>query len=212
MTLTAYPVTGSGTVFNNWSGACTGETTPCTFTISSDTAVNAQFDLVSDFTATPTSGPVPLYVCFSDASVNDPASWLWDFGDGESADTRNPCHPYIAAGSYGVSLTSSGGGGTATRTISNYISASACANKPVRISGGSPFSDIQSACDKAANGDTIEVQALVFDGGLTLSNDATVILKGGYICDYSANPMFSTIHGPLTVGGGALSLGRVVIQ
>jgi PKD repeat protein len=212
ITVSASPLAGSGTVFHGWSGACTGNTNPCTFNITSDTAVNAQFDLVTDFTADPTSGPVPLYVCFSDASVNDPASWLWNFGDGGSADTRNPCHHYISAGSYGVSLTASGGGGAATRTRSNYISASACANKPVRISGGSPFSDIQSACDKAANGDTIEAQALVFDGGLTLSNDASVTLKGGYICDYSANPMFSTIHGPLTVGGGALSLDRIVIQ
>ena len=139
ITLTAYPVTGSGSVFNNWSGACTGETTPCTFTISSDTAVNAQFDLITDFTATPTSGTVPLYVCFSDASSNDPLSWLWAFGDGSAADIPNPCHGYKSVGSYGVSLTSSGGVGTATRTRSNYISASACANKPVRISGGIPI-------------------------------------------------------------------------
>ena len=212
ITLTASPLAGSGSAFNIWSGACTGDMNPCTFTISSDTSVNAQFDLITDFTAVPTSGPVPLYVCFSDASNNNPSSWLWDFGDGGSADTRNPCHPYLSAGNYGVSLTSSGGGGEATRRRSNYINASACANKPARISGGSSFTDVQSACDKAINYDKIEAHALVFDGGLTLSNDASLTLEGGYICDYSTNSMFSTIHGPLTIGGGSLTLDRVVIQ
>jgi PKD repeat protein len=212
ISLAAYPAAGSGSAFTGWSGACDGNTNPCIFTITSNTVVNAQFDILTDFTADPVTGHVPLYVCFSDASVNDPASWLWDFGDGETAVNRNPCHGYKTVGSYGVSLTSSGGADAATRTKSGYINASACANQPARIAGsGSLFPNIQSACDNAGD-DTIEAQALDFTGGLTLINSASVTLKGGFLCDYSANPMLSTINGPLTISGGPVSIDRIVVR
>jgi PGF-pre-PGF domain-containing protein len=36
---------------------------------------------VADFTGTPTSGPAPLTVQFTDASTNSPTGWAWYFGD-----------------------------------------------------------------------------------------------------------------------------------
>jgi hypothetical protein len=211
--LTAAPLDGSGSAFIGWSGACSGNTNPCTFTISADATVTAQFDLLTDFTGTPTSGQAPLYVCFTDASADNPSSWLWDFGDGGSAINRHPCHGYNGMGSYSVSLTTAGGGGGNTRTRINYINASACANQPVRIEGsGDYFPGIQDAMDNAPDGDTIEAQAMDFAGGVTLGNDVSVTLKGGFVCDFSSNPMSSAFNGTLSVKYGSLIIDRVVIQ
>jgi PKD repeat protein len=60
---------------------------------------------VADFAADKTSGLDSLTVNFSDLSINDPISWLWDFGDGGTAAHQNPQHTYTEAGTFSVSLT-----------------------------------------------------------------------------------------------------------
>lgn len=62
---------------------------------------------VANFTADFESGPAPLTVHFTDTSLNNPDSWLWDFnGDGRIDDqTRNPRHVYDLPGVYTVTLT-----------------------------------------------------------------------------------------------------------
>ncbi|MFN8185488.1 MAG: PKD domain-containing protein [Gaiellales bacterium] len=57
------------------------------------------------FTATPTTGQAPLAVTFTDASTNEPTSWRWDFGDGETSTEQSPTHEYALAGEYTVTLT-----------------------------------------------------------------------------------------------------------
>ena len=54
--------------------------------------VPEQDSLVANFSADVVSGPSPLTVQFTDTSLNNPDSWLWDFnGDGLIDDqTRNP--------------------------------------------------------------------------------------------------------------------------
>ncbi|MEM9823717.1 MAG: PKD domain-containing protein, partial [Bacteroidota bacterium] len=44
-------------------------------------------------------------VQFSDASVFEPTSWNWDFGDGNTADEMSPSHTYAMEGTYTVCLT-----------------------------------------------------------------------------------------------------------
>ncbi len=46
-----------------------------------------------------------LEVLFSSNSQNEPTSWLWDFGDGNTSTGENPVHTYAAAGTYTVKLT-----------------------------------------------------------------------------------------------------------
>ncbi|WP_197515679.1 PKD domain-containing protein [Arthrobacter sp. U41] len=74
---------------------------------------------VTSFTATPTSGTVPLTVNFTDTSTGSPTSWAWDFGDGGTATTQNPAHTYSIAGTYTARLTATNTGGStsSTRTI-----------------------------------------------------------------------------------------------
>ena len=44
-------------------------------------------------------------VAFTDASGNNPESWLWDFGDGQTSMEQNPVHQYNGGGNYTVCLT-----------------------------------------------------------------------------------------------------------
>lgn len=41
---------------------------------------------------------------FTDESINEPTSWLWNFGDGNTSTVMNPIHTYTESGSYDVSL------------------------------------------------------------------------------------------------------------
>ena len=56
------------------------------------------------FTASPNPVNVNEIVTFSDTSTNSPTSWEWDFGDGDSSLDQNPTHPYLAIGSYTVTI------------------------------------------------------------------------------------------------------------
>jgi PKD repeat protein len=80
---------------------------------------------VAEFSASPTSGTVPLTVNFSDASAGDIDTWSWDFGDGGTGTGQTPVYEYQTAGTYPVSLTVTGPGGTDTETKTNFITVSA---------------------------------------------------------------------------------------
>lgn len=67
---------------------------------------------VADLDATPTSGAAPLLVSFLDQSSGQVASWDWDFGDGTSSTEQNPVHNYETLGSFTVSLSVTGFGGS----------------------------------------------------------------------------------------------------
>ena len=74
-----------------------------------------------DFSATPTSGPVSLAVQFTDTTANNPTSWAWDFGDGNSSTQQNPLHTYNSVGTYTVALTATNSAGTATETKTDFV-------------------------------------------------------------------------------------------
>src|SRR5690606_15415532 len=77
---------------------------------------------VTDFTATPTSGPASLAVQFTDTSTEQPTSWSWDFGDGSALSTQqNPLHTYTTPGIYTVALTATNEAGAITETKSNFV-------------------------------------------------------------------------------------------
>jgi PKD repeat protein len=75
---------------------------------------------VASFTATPSSGPAPLNVAFTDTSSGSPTSWSWDFGDGTTSTVQNPSHTYAAPGAYTAKLTvaNSAGSNTASSPVS----------------------------------------------------------------------------------------------
>jgi PKD repeat protein len=75
---------------------------------------------VADFTATPTTGTVPLTVQFTDASTGA-TSWSWAFGDGGTSTSQNPSHMFTSAGIYDVTVTVRNAGFSSTLTKSQYI-------------------------------------------------------------------------------------------
>ena len=65
------------------------------------------------FTGDPTSGKKDLRVEFSNSSLRFNTS-LWDFGDGNTSTENNPIHTYTTAGTFDVTLSVVGDGGTDT--------------------------------------------------------------------------------------------------
>ena len=72
------------------------------------------------FTADPTSGKKDLRVEFSNSSLRYNTS-LWDFGDGNTSTDENPMHTYTTSGTFDVTLSVVGDGGTDTKVLSGYI-------------------------------------------------------------------------------------------
>jgi PKD repeat protein len=80
---------------------------------------------VADFSGTPTSGDAALSVAFTNLSTGVFTACTWDFGDGAtSTSCEDASHTYTTVGSFSVSLTVTGLGGSDTRTRSNYITTS----------------------------------------------------------------------------------------
>ncbi len=84
--------------------------------VSQTNYVTAYAPVQADFTTSPTSGQAPLTVVFTNTSTGDYTTTLWDFGDGTTSSEAIPTHTYTAAGSYTVTLTVSGLGGSDTTT------------------------------------------------------------------------------------------------
>ena len=73
----------------------------------------------ASFTATPTTGTVPLTVSFTDTSTGSPTSWSWTFGDGGSSTSASPSHTYTGTGTFTATLTATNaqGSSSSSRTI-----------------------------------------------------------------------------------------------
>jgi len=98
------------------------------------------------FTANPTSGTKDLRVEFSNSSVRYNSS-SWDFGDGNTSTEDSPTHLYTTSGTYDVTLSVVGDGGSDTNTLSGYINVSDVQTpafvfdpKYIEVSSGSSFS------------------------------------------------------------------------
>lgn len=74
------------------------------------------------FSPTGAVGELPFSVSFTDQSTGVVESWLWNFGDGGTSAEPNPVHVYQATGSYTVSLSVSGPGGSDVATVPAAVS------------------------------------------------------------------------------------------
>ncbi len=109
-----YTTAGTYTVALTVTGP--GGTSKKTASITSKAAVS-----LAGTTASPTSGKAPLRAKFTSASAGTISSFKWNFGDGSTSAARNPAHIYKTAGTYTVTLTVRGSGGTSTKTAANMI-------------------------------------------------------------------------------------------
>ena len=81
-------------------------------------AVQADFDFGP---AAPVAGTAMSFV---DRSTGSPTSWLWNFGDGSTANQQNSSHTFGAAGTYTVTLAISNGLTSSTRSRSVVVAQS----------------------------------------------------------------------------------------
>ena len=96
----------------------------------------------ADFSGTPTAGPSPLIVQFSDLSTPGTSpitAWSWTFGDGGTSSSASPSHTYASPGSYGVSLQVTTADGQNTKTRAAYIQP---CQTPVANFSGTPLSGL----------------------------------------------------------------------
>ncbi|HOS82826.1 MAG TPA: DUF3344 domain-containing protein [Methanolinea sp.] len=103
---------------------------------------NQQDAPVAAFTATPTSGNSPLEVSFTDQSTGTITSWAWDFDSDGTVDStdQNPVHTYQTAGTYTVTLTVTGAGGTSDTNGEIRVNAPSGIPAPIADFSASPRS------------------------------------------------------------------------
>ncbi len=170
---------------------------------------------VALFTGSPTTGPVPLDVSFSDQSKGNITEWLWDFGDGDTSTEQNPVHTYDAPSLYSVSLTVTGPGGSDERVRADYIQATPLTSEP--ILSVAPASASVSAQAGTASFDvtntgpgTMLWDAVSTDPWLTISSGQSGTNEGTIVVDYVENTA-GPRTGSLTVSApGALNSPQVV--
>lgn len=83
--------------------------------------VDAPISPTADFVGVPTAGSAPLLVVFTPTVSGPASSYLWDLGDGNTSVVVAPSHIYTAPGSYTVTLTVSGSGGSDAETKPSYV-------------------------------------------------------------------------------------------
>ena len=193
---------------------------------------------VAHFTATPMSGPAPLFVQFTDTSDGDPYRWAWKFGDGQISDQKNPYFLYKNPGLYQVELTvyNKAGSDTATKTIEVLVSPPDAEFTANRTAGDSPltvsFTDLSTGAptnwswkfgDSGSSKEQNPVYVFSSPGTygvqLTASNAAgtSTETKNGYIvvgqtikADFNLTPSNSGNTSPLSVAFSDLSSGNIL--
>jgi PKD repeat protein len=79
---------------------------------------------VTSITGSVTNGFAPLTVIFSSTTTGSITNYVWSFGDGNSVTNTtggSATNTYVASGSYTVTLTVNGSGGSGSLALANYI-------------------------------------------------------------------------------------------
>jgi PGF-pre-PGF domain-containing protein len=131
------------------------------------------------FTANVTSGPAPLTVGFIDASRLSPASWYWDFGDGNTSTDRFPAHLYAKAGKYNVTLRVENEYGNSTFEKTEWIRVTNSSLLYVDDDEPADFTYIQDAVDASSPGSTIVVCNGTYTENVDVDRAVTILSESG---------------------------------
>jgi PKD repeat protein len=139
-----------------------------------------------NFTTNVTSGNAPLWVGFTDVTLNGTATaWNWSFGDGNYSNDQNPVHEYTSVGSYDVSLNSSNSYSYDIYTVINKITVSAMTTDfTANTTSGNPTLYVQFS-DTSTDSPTSWYWEFG-DGGTSTDEDP--------IHDYTYTGLFSVNH------------------
>jgi PKD repeat protein len=144
---------------------------------------------VANFSGTPTSGTEPLDVNFSDLSTGSVTSWSWTFGDGGNSTSQNPSHTYTSAGTYNVSLTVTGPGGSDGETRNGYITVNPCVLPTAGFTGSPTSGEVPLNVNFSNSSSGATSYAWTFgDGGTSTSTNPghTYTSAGTYTVELTA--------------------------
>jgi PKD repeat protein len=142
------------------------------------------------FTASPTSGPAPLAVQFTDTSTGSPTSRSWDFGDGSATSTAtNPSHTYTQAGTF-----------TAKLTVTN-ASGSNSATTTITVTGGGTSSGFTVAYKGTTAAPTLPADSALTAGNLTAGPGTTLGIAT--LSQYNPNKVWTATHTATTTTAAA---------
>lgn len=117
----SYATAGAKTVVLSVTGAGVTKTATKTINVTATAPV-------AGFSASPVTGTAPLAVKFSDTSSGSITSWSWSFGNGAVSTTQDPTYTYASPGTYAVSLTVTGPGGSNKVVKTGYITVTSAGN------------------------------------------------------------------------------------
>jgi PKD repeat protein len=120
----------------------------------------------AEFSATPTAGPAPLDVAFtneSDPGTGADIGYTWDFGDGNMSTEESPAHTYNLLGTYTVGLEVVSSVGTSSETKVDYIQA----QTPTLTSGGDAADRLRAIVVAADDSFAVAGDTRSFGGGET---------------------------------------------
>ncbi len=124
----------------------------------------------ADFTASLTTGTVPVTIQFTDMSEGDVSYWAWDFNGDQLVDStlQNPQYTYNSPGTYTIILNASGSGGTDIETKSNYIQLVSSVNTIIEVNPSSGA--LGETLDVAITGyDITDATSISFGAGITVN-------------------------------------------
>ncbi len=201
-----------------------GYTTPGTYTVSltatneagAQTVTKTNFisvftPVVAGFTASPTVGIAPFTVTFTNTSTGA-TTYSWDFGDGGNSTAQNPTHDYTIGGSYTVTLTATGPGGTDTDTVGITANSAVTPSFTMQVSGAnitSAYSTTSITFTSTSTG-SINSYAWDFDNnpGTTESTLSSVTRTFNSVSSVTAFTIRLTVSGP---GGTAFTTQALTI-
>ncbi len=95
--------------------------------------------------------------------------------------------------------------------VGNRIQKTVCTNLPVRVTP-TYYLTLQAAYNAATNGATIQAMNTIFYENVNFNRNISIILTGGYVCDYSSNPDYTTINGTMTITSGTVTVNKIILQ
>ncbi|MBI2954328.1 MAG: tandem-95 repeat protein, partial [Chloroflexi bacterium] len=190
-----YSAAGTYTVTLTVSGTLNGVDI---LTSSFNRTVTVYNPVVAAFSGSPTSGVAPLAVTFTNTSAGDYSSSSWSFGDGGTSADANPVHTYNTAGTYTVTLMTTGPGGANTITRTGYITVYAPALASFTATPTSGYQPLRVSFTNSSTGDVASYLWDFGDGTTSpLANprhtfDPTGNITGVYTVTLTANGLGGT--------------------
>ncbi|PKN88825.1 MAG: hypothetical protein CVU51_03120 [Deltaproteobacteria bacterium HGW-Deltaproteobacteria-1] len=149
--------------------------------------------------------------------LNSSGAYLWhtfygsiftDHSSGIAVDTGGNVYVAGTSGTWGTPLNPRSG--DVDIFVLKLVSALEC-SPSVKVNSAY-FNTIQDAYNAAANGNILQISAMVFNEDILLNRDITTVFSGGYDCGFDTKTGFSTVDGTVTIKAGSVTIDGLIIK